>query len=108
MLELKSRRRANSAVRSFLGLKTDMRRHFTMLAVASLLFVLAIAVGYFGPRYELHKFDANARAVLTQTGEDLFLGLRWLILAVVLFVLGIITTVIGLKGLIENHGTRRS
>jgi hypothetical protein len=85
-----------------------MPRHFKILFVGILLFALAIVSSYFGPRYELHKFDANAQAVLTQTGEDLFLGLRWLALGVVLFVLGIIPTVIGLKGWIENRARRRS
>ena len=88
--------------------QSRMPRHFKILSVGLCLFALAIAVGYFGPRYELHKFDANAQAVLTQTGEDLFLGLRWVALAVVLFVVGIIPTVIGLKGWFENRSARRS
>jgi hypothetical protein len=78
-----------------------------MLFVGLLLFALAIVSCYFGRRYELHKFDANAQAVLAQTGEDLFLGLRWLALGVVLFALGIIPTVIGLTDWIENRARRR-
>jgi hypothetical protein len=85
-----------------------MPRHFKMLSAAILLFALAIASCYFGPRYELHKFDRSAQNVLVQTGEDLFLGLRWLALGVLLFVLGIIPTVAGLKGWIEDRARRRS
>jgi hypothetical protein len=85
-----------------------MPRHFKILFVGLLLFALAIVSCYFGPRYELNKFDRNAQDVLTRTGEDLFLGLRWLALGVVLFVLGMIPTVIGIKGWIENRTARRS
>ncbi len=85
-----------------------MPRHFKFLCVGLLLFALAIVSCYFGPRYELHKFDRGAQEVLKQTGEALFLGLRWLALGLVLFALGIIPTVVGLKGLIETRATRRS
>jgi len=85
-----------------------MPRHFKFLLIGLLLFSLAILSCYFGPRYELHKFDRNAQDVLTQTGEDVFLGLRWLALGGVLFLLGVIPTVAGLKGWIEKRTARRS
>jgi hypothetical protein len=85
-----------------------MPRHFKFLLIGLLLFSLAIVSCYFGPRYELHKFDRNAQDVLTQTGEDVFLGLRWLALGGVLFLLGVIPTVAGVKGWIEKRTARRS
>jgi hypothetical protein len=80
-----------------------MNRHLKMLMAALFLFALSSASWYFGPRYELHKFPSDAQVVLTQSGEDLFIGTRWILLAVVLFVPGIILTVIGTKGLIESR-----
>lgn len=47
-----------------------MPRHFKLLFVGLLLFGLAIVSCYFGPRYELHKFDTNAQAVLTHRSAD--------------------------------------
>jgi hypothetical protein len=82
---------------------SDMNRYIKTLLAALALFVLSIGSYYFGPRYELHKFSAEAQGVLTQSGEDLFIGWKWVVLALGLFVLGFILTVIGGKGWIESR-----
>ena len=61
-------------------------------------FHLVRSVCYFGPRYELHKFSTDAQGVLIQSGEAMFIGSKWIVLALGLFGLGIILRVIGGKG----------
>lgn len=80
-----------------------MNRHIKILLAALLLFALSGASCYFGPRYELHRFPDDAQGVLRQSGEDLFIGSKWIVLGIVLFVLGVIFTVVGGKGWIESR-----
>ena len=63
-----------------------MSRNKRILLLALLLILASYLSCHLGPQYEMDKFDPDAQAVLKQSGEDFFIGLRWTLLGMFCFV----------------------
>ena len=77
-------------VRCYIFVSTVMNRNKRILLLALLLILASYLACHFGPQYEMDKFDPTAQAVLYQSGEDFFIGLRWTLLGMFCFVSGVV------------------
>jgi len=85
-----------------------LNRRRTIFSISVfILAVTTVSCVYFGYRYEMSEFSPAAKQVLDQTGESTIIGLKWIAVGLVPFVLSIIRGSFALASWINWKQTRR-